>query len=182
MEAEGARRHRWLDAQHDSATRHRRERTNAFNADAQGFVDPGMCHCPNPRIRRTAFTDPRETTEPQIRRSGFVPMDRYECTTSRESSRTVKLVDQRTLGLMSVTVYEMQCMDRPMRCRPAHSPELPATHQQRRKQPQADHDRGGVVLFLRNDLDTLLAQLRLVLVCPFQNQSWLQAKPRGDIA
>lgn len=41
MEAEGARRYRRLDAdaQHDSVTRHRRRRTNAFNADAQGCVE-----------------------------------------------------------------------------------------------------------------------------------------------
>lgn len=59
----------------------RRGRTNAFNADAQGFVEFGMCHCP--RARTIVFTHPREATELQIRRSGFVPMDRYECTTSR---------------------------------------------------------------------------------------------------
>jgi len=64
MDAEGARRHRRLDAQHDSVTRHRRGRTNAFNADAQGFVEPGMGYCPNSRTRRTVFTHLRETTEP----------------------------------------------------------------------------------------------------------------------
>ena len=32
MEAEGARRHRRLDAQHDSVARHRRGRTKDFNA------------------------------------------------------------------------------------------------------------------------------------------------------
>lgn len=72
MDAEGARRNRRLDVQHNSATRHRRGRTNAFNADVQGFVELGMCHCPSPRIRTTIFTHPRETTELQIRRSGFV--------------------------------------------------------------------------------------------------------------
>ncbi len=47
MKAEGARRHWRLDAQHDSVARHRRGRTNAFNTDAQGFVEPGMCFCSN---------------------------------------------------------------------------------------------------------------------------------------
>jgi hypothetical protein len=27
--------------------RHRRGRTNAFNTDVQGFVEPGMCRCQN---------------------------------------------------------------------------------------------------------------------------------------
>jgi hypothetical protein len=56
---------------------------DTFNADAQGFVEPGMGYCPNPRIRRTAFTHLRETTEPQIRRSGFVPKHGYRCTATR---------------------------------------------------------------------------------------------------
>ena len=47
MEAEGARRHRRLDAQHDSVARHRRGRTKDFNAGAQGFVEPEMCRCQN---------------------------------------------------------------------------------------------------------------------------------------
>ena len=85
MEAEGERRHRWLDAQHDSATRHRRGRTNAFNADAQRFVEPGMCRCPSPRTRRTVFTHLLETTKPTIRRNGFVPKHVYGCTVPRDS-------------------------------------------------------------------------------------------------
>ena len=87
MEAERVRRHRRLDAQHDSATRHRRGRTYAFNADAQGFVEPGMCRCPSPhpRTRRTDFTHLRETTGPTIRRSGFVPKHGYGCTVPRDS-------------------------------------------------------------------------------------------------
>lgn len=40
MEAEGARRHRRLDAQHDSVARHRRGRTKAFNAQTHENVEP----------------------------------------------------------------------------------------------------------------------------------------------
>ena len=40
MEAEGARRHRRLDAQHDSVARHRRGRTKDFNAQTHENVEP----------------------------------------------------------------------------------------------------------------------------------------------
>ena len=40
MEAEGARRHRRLDAQHDSVARHRRGRTKDFNAQTHQNVEP----------------------------------------------------------------------------------------------------------------------------------------------
>ena len=40
MEAEGARRHRRLDAQHDSVARHRRGRMKDFNAQTHENVEP----------------------------------------------------------------------------------------------------------------------------------------------
>ena len=40
MKAEGARRHRRLDAQHDSVARHRRGRTKAFNVQTHENVEP----------------------------------------------------------------------------------------------------------------------------------------------
>ena len=74
MEAERARRHRRLDAQHDSATRH-----------CRGTHECLQCWCTSPRTRRTVFTHLRETTKPQIRRSGSVPKHGYGCTVPRDS-------------------------------------------------------------------------------------------------
>ncbi|WP_171016040.1 hypothetical protein [Ramlibacter sp. 2FC] len=74
----GARRHRWLDAQHDSATRHR-------PGDARKSVEPAMRLYSKPQKYKTTFTHLRKPTEPCIRKRSFVFMRKSGFTHPRQA-------------------------------------------------------------------------------------------------
>ena len=78
MEARrGETRHGWLDAPHDSATRHRRG-THGNPANLQCVFTQNL------RSTKTTFTHLRKTTEPYICRSGFAPIHKSGLTYLRQ--------------------------------------------------------------------------------------------------
>jgi hypothetical protein len=67
MEAEGARRHRRLDAQHDSVARHRRGRTKAFNAQTHENVEPFLRTSVKQQNRQSAEAALCSSTNTEVR-------------------------------------------------------------------------------------------------------------------